>query len=221
MLKKILNILIVLIVIAILVFVGIWGYDKYREYDTTKENDELEEIMAVVDDYLAEQAKAQSEEILNNESDGSANGGSGGNKSTGGSKKQIKYKEYTIIGKLQIPKIKLSYPILNESTVVSLKKGITRQWGVNPNEMGTIVIAGHNYRNGTMFSNLKKVVVGDQVKLTDIGGTTINYVVYEIYETDPNNTAHMKNDKSMRNVVLTTCNNDSSKRLIVKCKEVL
>lgn len=216
MLKKILNILIILIVIAILVFVGIWCYDKYREFSTNEENEELEEIMEFVDAYLEEQANIQQNE---NEEENSQN--SPVSSPSGGTKKQIKYKEYTIIGKIQIPKINLSYPILNESTVVSLKKGITKQYGVDPNEYGNMVIAGHNYRNGTMFSNLKKVTVGDTVKITDIGGTTVNYVVYEIYETDPNNTAHMTQDKTIRHVVLTTCNNDSSKRLIVKCKEVV
>lgn len=214
--KKFLDVLIILVGVAILVFAGIWGYDKWKEYKTETDNEDIEDIMGYVDEYLEEQAKINEQNNVEEQNNSSVNNNVSNNKT----KKQIAYKEYIIIGKLEIKKIRLSYPILNESTVVSLEKGITKQWGVDPNEYGTMVIAGHNMRNGTLFSNLKKVAIGDTIQITDIGGTTVNYQVYDIYETDPNNTAHMSTDKSSRNVVLTTCNNDSSKRLIVKCKEM-
>jgi len=227
MLKKILNIIIVLIILAILVFAGIFAYDMLRKYQTTEDNEEIEDVIDEVSVYLDNYLESieQDNNIENttdtNNTTNTTNRTT--SKTSGTTKKvakQIQYKDYSIIGKIVIDKIKLSYPILNESTVVSLKRSITKQYGVNPNEKGNMVLAGHNYRNGTMFSNLKKLVVGDIVKIIDLSGTTVEYKIYEIYETTPNDSAHLTQDTSIRHLVLTTCTNDNQRRIIVKCKEV-
>ena len=84
---------------------------------------------------------------------------------------------------------------------------------------GNMVLAGHNYRNGTMFGNLKLVNIGDKVKITDLSGNTIEYVVYDKYETNASDTVHYAQDKSIRHIVLTTCSSNGQKRLVVKCKQ--
>lgn len=223
MAKKILNVIIILITLAILIFAGIWLYDWYRKYETDKANQQLEVVMEDTMDYVdayleqvAQQEEEVPEEIVDN--------GTETTTTTKPKKKkvasQIQYNDYVIVGKIVIKKIKLSYPILGESTVGSLKMGITKQYGVAPNKMGTMVLAGHNYRNGTMFSNLKKLVIGDIVEIIDLSGTTVQYSIYDIYETTPEDTAHLVQDTSVKRLVLTTCTNDSKKRIIIKCEAV-
>lgn len=227
MLKKILNIIIVLILLTILVFVGIFAYDMNRKYQTTEDNEEIEDVIDEVsdflDNYLETIEQANNSSITNTSDSGNSqkSGNSGSNTSKKKVATQIQYKDYSIIGKIIIDKIQLSYPILNESTVVSLKRSITKQYGVNPNQKGNMVLAGHNYRNGTMFSNLKNLSIGDIVKITDLSGTTIEYEIYEIYETTPNDSSHLTQDTSIRHLVLTTCTNDNQRRVILKCKEKL
>ena len=62
-----------------------------------------------------------------------------------------KYKGYYMAGTIEIPKINLSYPILEKVTDKTLKLAVAIEWPQpDPvlNEIGNVVIAGHNYRNG-------------------------------------------------------------------------
>jgi len=227
MLKKILNIIILLITLAILVFVGIWLYDWYRKYETDKTNQQLEYVMQDTIDYFdayVQQIAQENEDVVIEQAPETENTENTSTTTNKPKKKkvvtEIQYNDYVIIGKIVISKINLSYPILGESTVGSLKVGITKQYGVDPNRMGTMVLAGHNYRNGTMFSNLKKMVAGDIVEITDLSGATVQYIIDEIYETTPEDTAHLVQDTTTRRLVLTTCTNDSKKRIIIKCQAV-
>ena len=45
------------------------------------------------------------------------------------------------------------------------------------------VLIGHNYRNGTFFSNNKKLTKGDKIYITDNDGNKVTYIVYKKYET--------------------------------------
>lgn len=45
-----------------------------------------------------------------------------------------KYKGYTVLAKLEIPKIKLETYILEQCTEKSLNKAVAKFWGANPNE---------------------------------------------------------------------------------------
>lgn len=84
---------------------------------------------------------------------------------------------------------------------------------------GNIVIAGHNYRNGKFFSNLKKVSTGDKIKITDTNGKTLVYTVYEKYETSPEDTEYItRNIGENVEVTLVTCTDNSKARIVVKAK---
>ena len=67
-----------------------------------------------------------------------------------------------------------------------MKFSIVKYWGGNVNDYGNLSIAGHNNYDGTMFGKTKKLVKGDIVELTDLSKKTIQYEIYDIFVTDPN-----------------------------------
>ena len=138
-----------------------------------------------------------------------------------GTRKVTYYKNFVMLGYIEIPKIKLRQPILEKETAASLEQSVAIRYPKYAilNSIGNVVIAGHNYRNGMFFSNLKKVTIGDIVRITDTNGKTLTYTIYETYYTFPEDTAYMTRDVGENiEVTLVTCSNDSSQRLIVKAK---
>ena len=134
---------------------------------------------------------------------------------------------YNVIGKVKIPKIDIEYPILNletsnpEETKVPMRYGIVKYWGGNVNDYGNLSIAGHNNYNGTMFGKTKNLEIGDIVELTDLTNRTIQYKIYDIFITDPNDVSILKTeDETVREVTLITCTNGNKERLILKAREI-
>lgn len=126
-----------------------------------------------------------------------------------------------VVGIIKIPKIDLEYPILEKTTVDTLKLSITKFWGNKINEIGNVSLAGHNMLNGTMFGKLKNLQEGDIIELTDIQKVTLQYKVYKMYVTDPNDISCIRaeNDNT-REITLITCTNGNKNRLIVKAIEI-
>lgn len=52
--------------------------------------------------------------------------------------------EYTVVDTLNIPSLNIEYPILLETSTKLLKVSLTKYWGANPNEVGNMVVVGHN-----------------------------------------------------------------------------
>lgn len=129
---------------------------------------------------------------------------------------------YSIIARINIPKINLEYTILSKTTVELLKMSPCKFWGVNPNEIGNLSIAAHNYRRkGIFFSDVPSLTIGDVIKITDLTKRTIEYSVYDKYEVDPNDTSCTNPETDgTREITLITCNNNSSKRVIIKAREI-
>ena len=132
-----------------------------------------------------------------------------------GSKKYM-YKGFEVAGTIQIPKTNIKYPVLTKVSKKGLETSVCIQYGVGINQVGNTVIVGHNYRNGQFFSNNNKLTNGDSIYLTDNSGTKLKYVIYNKYETTPEDTEYMLRDTGgKREVSLSTCTNDSSKRIII------
>lgn len=103
-----------------------------------------------------------------------------------------------------------------------MKFSIVKYWGGQVNDYGNLSIAGHNNYDGTMFGKTKHLQKGDIVELTDLKNQTIQYEVYEIFVTDPNDVTILQTkDESIREVTLITCTNGNRERLILKAKEVI
>ena len=140
---------------------------------------------------------------------------------------ELEYKGYKVIGIVKIDKIGIEYPILEienidpESAKVPMKLSIIKYWGENVNDYGNLSIAGHNNKDGTMFGKTKKLKIGDIVELTDLTGQTIQYSIYDIFVTDPNDVSILlPKDEQIREVTLITCTNGNKERLILKAKEI-
>ena len=135
--------------------------------------------------------------------------------------------QYETIATINIPKINVTYPIIDgptdsaEETEDLLKISPTKFWGPGPNEVGNFCIVGHNYRNTRFFSKVPTLVEGDIIEITDLSGKTIQYKVYTKYEVDPtdvNCTTQLTNGK--KEITLITCTDDSKYRVVVKAKQV-
>ena len=140
---------------------------------------------------------------------------------------QLEFKGYKVIGIVKIPKIDIEYPILEignidpESAKAPMKISIIKYWGENVNDYGNLSIAGHNNKNGTMFGKTKKLQIGDIVELTDLKGETIQYLIYDIFVTDPNDVSILlPKEEKVREVTLITCTNGNKQRYILKAKEI-
>ena len=72
-----------------------------------------------------------------------------------------------------------------------------------------------------MFGKTKNLEIGDIVELTDLTKTTLQYEIYDIFVTDPNDVSILAtNDETIREVTLITCTNGNRERLILKAKQI-
>lgn len=135
--------------------------------------------------------------------------------------------EYATIATIKIPKINLTYAIIDgptdtsEETEALLKISPTKFWGPDPNQVGNFCIVGHNYRNKKFFSKVPTLVEGDTVEITDLSGQTITYKIYTKYEVEPTDvrcTSQITNGR--REITLITCTDDGKYRVVVKAKQV-
>ena len=130
-------------------------------------------------------------------------------------------KTYSTVGSISIPSIDVNYPILSETTDSLLKVSVCKFWGCDPNQVGNLCIAGHNYRNKKFFSKAINLVVGDTIEITDLDDQTVKYAVYDKYTVDPNDvscTSQLTNGKKI--ITLITCTNDSQQRVVIKAEAI-
>ena len=75
---------------------------------------------------------------------------------------------FSVVGLIEIKAIGINYPIINEFSYDLLKIAPCKFFGPNPNEVGNLCIAGHNYNNYQFFSRLKKLQIGDIISIYDL-----------------------------------------------------
>lgn len=212
----------------------------YSEYARTEEEKMSKEIMSNMDipeedttvakkDILVVILNDNSEDSSDNiVSDDSKNKNAQQEKNTNSNVQSTKdgYR-YSTIATIDIPKINLSYPILDgesdsaEETEALLKISPTKFWGPDPNEVGNFCVVGHNYRNSLFFSKVPTLEIGDIIQITDLSGKTIEYRVYNKYQVEPTDvTCTTQLTNGQREVTLITCTNDSKYRVIIKGREI-
>lgn len=220
-----LTILLIVVIVAIVGLLGYLGYDFYKKYYIDKEADEFlsqyEENIKKPgnkNDKNEELNEEEQEEVQNPYGEGISI--SNNTSSSGNTTQKFTYKGFTVLGKIEIPKTNVDYPILEKVTKKSLETSVAIMYGPGPNEIGNTTIAGHNYRNGLFFSNNKKLSNGDKIYITDNSGQKITYVIYSMYETTPDDTEFMTRDVgNSREISLQTCTDDSKARLVILAKE--
>ncbi|MCI8273401.1 MAG: sortase [Clostridia bacterium] len=208
--SNILTILLVIVIIAIIGIVGFLGY-KYIKNESSKNNAE-----DFVDSF-----NEQNSNNKNNKPTGDATFEGVQENKDNQTEGKPQYKGYDMVGTIEIPATKVKYPVLDHSTLskTSLETSVVEIYGPGLNQVGNTTIAGHNFRNGTFFSNNKKLNVGDKIYITDLSGKKQSYTIYNKYETDENDSDYMVRDtQGAVEVSLTTCTDDSKARLIIWAK---
>lgn len=213
-----LTIVLIIAIIFVVILVSILAVNAYKRYKNDKD---AENAISRFENNIEQNDNANTsggvglieQNIVNNTTDGNA--------SSEGTRQVTYYNNFVMIGYIEIPKINIKYPILEKETVASLEQSVAVRYPDNPklNEPGNVVIAGHNYRNGQFFSNLKNVSTGDKIKITDTKGQTLVYTIYEKYETTPEDVAYITRDTGDNTeITLVTCTDDSNARIIVKAR---
>ena len=220
--NKILTIIIVISLIGLFIVMGFWGYDIFQKYYI---RNGAEDAVDEFDKKLNERNIDENNTTTTDENKSSnANNLNGNTKSnsakTSTKKAQMKYRGFDVAGKIEIPKIKLKYPVLSVATLSSMKVSIGIIYGPGLNQVGNTVLMGHNYRNGALFSNNSKLNIGDYVYITDMTGKKIRYVIYNKYITATTDFDYaIRNTEGRREISMASCTDDSKSRLIIWAKE--
>ena len=213
--SKVLTVILVIVIVAILGLLGFLGYDWYQKYFL--ENDAL----AFVENYTDEAKDDNNTEDENTAENTTATNPIDSiektNTVSGASGNEIPtYKGFNVVGTIEIPAIKLEYPILEKVSKSSLETSVAMLYGAGINQVGNTVIIGHNYRNGLFFSNNKRLNNGDKIYVTDNSKNRLTYTIYNKFETTPEDASFYSRDTAGKpEITLSTCNDDSSKRLII------
>ncbi len=134
-------------------------------------------------------------------------------------KSTTKYKGYDVIATLSIPSLKIEYPVLSKTSDKLLNISLNKYWGANPNEVGNMVVVGHNFNDGKFFSALPKIKKGSIVKITDNTGKTLEYTVYETDVISPyDNSCTSQLTDGHTEITLITCYNHGTQRFIAKAR---
>ena len=101
-----------------------------------------------------------------------------------------------------------------------MKIAPTKYSGPRPNGLGNFVIIGHNYYDGTHFSDLFKLRIGDKIYITDLTGYKGEYKVFETKIIEPTDFSCIEPYEEVKSfVTLITCANGIKNRYVVKCVE--
>ena len=224
--SKTLTVILVIVIIAIIGLLIFFGIDVYRKYYIEEAAGNVVEEFKDKVNQVASNTMPENT-ILNDvapnvdlntlypeDNSDSNSSGSG-----------VTYMGYDVIGTIEIPAIDIEYPIIadEDASINSLNVAIVKLYPSSDtlNQVGNTVLAGHNYRNGTFFSNNKRLEKGDKIYITDLTGQTVTYEVSNKYETDTSDSEYMNRDtQGRREISLTTCTDDTKGRLIIWAQEV-
>ena len=129
----------------------------------------------------------------------------------------VNYNGYTILGKIEIPKVGISTVILKEYTYAAMSIGSIKTYGVDLNEKGGFVISAHNFRGkSSFFYPIRTLKNGDKINISDNKGRNMEYTVYSVSRyVKPNDTSYLVKTDDYH-VTLVTCENGGKSRIVVK-----
>lgn len=202
----------ILVIIGFIVFLGVQSYKKYKlSRDSIQAISEFENYINTQTNEISQDRNTIdiTNEIISNT-----------NQTTVKTKKY--YKDFIMLGYIEIKKTNVKYPILEKETTKSLETSVAVRYpttNIRLNQPGNIVIVGHNYRNGTFFSNNKKLSTGDKIYITDDTGNTLAYIIYQIFSTTPEDASFYNRDTNGAiEITLSTCSDDGNTRLIIQAR---
>lgn len=119
------------------------------------------------------------------------------------------------IGKLEIPVLGLSLPVMENWSYPKLRIAPCRYLGSAYTD--NLIIAGHNYQRH--FGLLKTLVAGNQIIFTDVDG---NRFLYEVTETEIlEKTAVEQMQAGDWDLTLFTCTYGGKTRVTLRCKRIV
>lgn len=130
------------------------------------------------------------------------------------------YQGFTTVGKIEIPQTGVNLPILNQVTVEGMKNAPCLLYATGDlNENGNNLIVGHNFRNNTLFSNNKKLNLGDKIYITTLDGNQVEYTIYNKFITTPEDVSYIKRDTNNKpEITLSCCTDDDIERIVILAK---
>ena len=224
--NKILTIVIIITAVLIAILIGFWIFES------VKQNSVDQDAKDAVEDFKNNQIDTSG--LIGNAT-GAQSGNTtdntvidlnligmgpaitdGGNNTASGSRKVQTYKGFVMLGTIEIPKINLSYPVLDRADAASMEVAPGVVYGPGLNKVGNTVIAGHNYRNKTFFSKINQLKKGDSIYITDTDKKKVEYIVYNIYTTGSEDNSYWDRDtRGAKEISLSTCTDDVQARTIV------
>lgn len=120
------------------------------------------------------------------------------------------------IGTLYIPKTGLTTAIYSNSSVSQMEKMpcfLYTTGGLN--KPGATLIVGHNKRNGKLFSNNKKIEVGDEFYFKDYDGVELKYNVYSKFTTTDGDMSFLNPDETSPVIALSCCTDANDENRII------
>lgn len=211
----------ILLPLVVLIFFAIFSFNKYGDELSTNEVLDSNVNISAVEDVIEEIPEENHPDIEENiyTNDIAENSQESTNVATVTASNG---ESYDVIATLNIPSLNIKYPILATTSTDLLKVSLNKYWGANPNEVGNMVVVGHNYKNNKFFSNLPNIEYGAIVEITDLNGRTLEYKVYETSIIDPYDnscTSQLTNGKT--EITLITCyyengNIHATKRFVAK-----
>ena len=124
---------------------------------------------------------------------------------------------YDILGKIMIDKIHVEQNIFDTTDEKALEEGVIKLYGNGLNQIGNLCIAGHNQSG--IFQELDELEINDEIKIQDKDKQVFVYRITEIYSVEPTDLNPLKQQTEKKEITLITCENYSTKRLIVKAEE--
>ena len=193
MIKKLINMLIFLFIFSLYFISFLMIYDNFRERKLAN----LEsEALDAFDNIVKTEEKEVEENTYNEE---------------------ISYEGYTILGKIEIPKINFTSVILKDYTYSAMNVGVIKSYGSELNQSGGFILSGHNFRGSSLFMyNIHKLTSGDKIYIVDTDGVRVEYTVYETLRyVEPTDTSYYNSYDGL-NVTLVTCEDGGKTRIVVK-----
>ena len=230
---KSLTIILIIVIIAIVGLLIFFGIDVYRKYyiesvsgDAVKEfEDQVNQIASTTQGNTVNLNDVSGSINVNDLGTGETAQNTVQEEQTNTEGSGVEYMGYDVIGTIEIPATDVKYPIVAdyEMSINAMNVAIVKMYpgNINLNDVGNTVLVGHNYRNGTFFSNNKRLEKGDKIYITDNTGRKVTYEIYHKYETSTSDSEYMTRDtEGKREISLSTCTDDTKKRLIIWAREV-
>ena len=128
-----------------------------------------------------------------------------------------------VVGRIEIPALKLDYPIINYQAATSLDTTIAQFSGAGVNLPGNEVLVGHRAFGdlsafNLFFTNIDQLKPGDEIYLTGLGRDRVKYVVSfaKIVAPDDNSVLQPPAGENAREVTLIATTYDLKNRFVVQ-----